>query len=37
MKELILFSQAPADIQYILALYNKNKNDGKFKRFRKRF
>jgi len=27
MKELILFSQAPADIQYILALYNKNKND----------
>lgn len=27
MKELILFSQAPADIQYVLSLYDKHKND----------
>ena len=31
MKELILFSQAPADIQYVLSLYDKNKDSFKIK------
>jgi len=31
MKELILFSQAPADIQYVLSLYDKNKDGFKIK------